>query len=92
MGVDVFPGEPEVTRQRLIDTSVANLDAWLADAKHGAEDGTLLYRADTDPEWVAGWSDDDRQRAREAAARLLERADRDQSWAYVRDRAARWAE
>jgi hypothetical protein len=90
MGVDIFHGEPEVTRQRLIDQSVANHDGWLADAEHGAEDGTLLYRADTDPEWVAGWTADDRPRAREAAERLLERANRDQSWEYVRDRAARW--
>jgi hypothetical protein len=92
IGVDIFHGAPEVTRQRLIDQSVANHDAWLADAEQGAEDGALLYRADTDPEWVAGWTDDDRQRAREAAERLLNRADREESWAYVRERAARWAE
>jgi hypothetical protein len=90
MDLDVFHGDPAVTRQRLIDASVANHDGWLTDARQGEQDGTLLYRADTDPEWVAGWTDDDRQQARDAAQRLLERADRDQSWAYVRDRAARW--
>jgi hypothetical protein len=92
MGVDVFPGEPTVTRQRLIDQSVANHDAWLADAKQGEEDGKLLYRADSDPDWVASWTDDDRQRAAEAAARLQERAETDPSWAYVRERADRWAQ
>jgi hypothetical protein len=90
MGVHVVHGAPEVTRQRLIDASVANHDAWLADARQGAEDGALLYRADTDPDWVAGWTDGDRQRAREAGRRLLERANNDESWAYVRERAARW--
>jgi hypothetical protein len=90
MGVGVVHGEPEVTRQRLIDASVANHDDWMEVARQGEEDGTLLYRADTQPEWVATWTDDDRQRARDAAQRLLERADRDESWAYVRDRAARW--
>src|SRR5262249_32223245 len=86
MGVDVFHGEPEITRQRLIDASVANHGAWPADAKQGEEDGTLPYRADTNPGWVASWTDDDWQRAREAGRRLLERADRDESGVYVRDR------
>src|SRR5262249_47296976 len=39
MGVDVCHGEPEVTRQRLVDQSVANHDAWVADAEQGTEDG-----------------------------------------------------
>jgi hypothetical protein len=92
MGVEVAPGEPQVTRQRLVDRSVANADAWMRDAQQGQEDGTLLYRADHEPEWVAGWSEEDRQRAREAGQRLLERAERDPGWAYVRERAARWAD
>ncbi len=84
--------DPQVLRQRLIDTSAANHAAWLADAQQGAEDGTLLYRADTEPEWGAGWTDDDRQAAAEAAARLQDRAATDPAWAYVRQRADRWAQ
>jgi hypothetical protein len=76
----------------VVDASAANHQAWLADARQGQDDGTLLYRADTDPDWVAGWTDADRRRAREAAERLLARADSDPSWAYVRERAARWAD
>ncbi len=90
MGVEPDP-DPNVLRQRLIDTSVANLDTWRADAQQGQDDGMLLYRADNEPEWVASWTDDDRQQAAEAAARLQERAVTDPHWAFVKDRADRWA-
>jgi hypothetical protein len=81
----------ENLRDRIAAQADANRQAWLADAHQGAADGTLLYRADTEPHWVAGWSEQDRQAAREAAARLLERADRDDNWTYIRDRATRWS-
>lgn len=84
-------GTAENLRDRIAEQADANRQAWLADARQGAADGTLLYRADTDPDWVASWSEQDRQAAREAAARLLDRADREDGWVYIRDRATRWS-
>ena len=90
MDVDTS-GTAAQIRDRVAERAETNRQAWLADARQGAADGTLLYRADTDPAWVSGWSETDRQAAQEAAARLLERADREDSWAYIRDRATRWS-
>ena len=78
-------------RRAVADCAEHNHQQWLADADQGAQDGKLLYRADTDPDWVAGWTDDDRQRAAEAAARLQHRAATEPRWAYVRERADQWA-
>jgi hypothetical protein len=90
MGVDAT-GPTETVRQRVVEQSVANRDVRAADARQGEEDGTLLYRADHDPAWVTGWTDADRRRAAEAAVRLQHRAATEPSWAYVKDRADRWA-
>ncbi|MBN1174894.1 MAG: hypothetical protein JXA67_22235 [Micromonosporaceae bacterium] len=89
MGLDTG-GAAELLRQRIVEQAGANHAAWLVDAEQGRVDGTLLYRADTDPDWVAGWTDGDRRAAGEAARRLLARAEADPTWAYVRERANRW--
>jgi hypothetical protein len=90
MNVDTN-GTTEQLRERIAERADRNREEWLADARQGQEDGTLLYRADNEPEWVATWTDEDRQKAAAAAARLQHRAATEQSWAYVKDRADRWA-
>jgi hypothetical protein len=90
MDVDTT-GTTEQLRERIADRADRNREEWLADARQGEEDGTLLYRADNEPEWVATWTDEDRQAAAAAAARLQHRAATEESWAYVKDRADRWA-
>jgi hypothetical protein len=90
MDVDTS-GTTEQLRERIADRADRNRKEWLADARQGQEDGTLLYRADNEPEWVATWTDEDRQKAAAAAARLQHRAATEESWAYVKDRADRWA-
>jgi len=89
MGVDTT-GTPADVRRRIAQQAETNRQQWHADARQGEEDGKLLARADHDPEWVQGWTDADRQAAREAGARLLARADHDLGWAYIRERATRW--
>jgi hypothetical protein len=90
MDVDTT-GTTEQLRERIADRADRNREEWLADARQGQEDGTLLYRADTEPEWVATWTDEDRQKVAAAAARLQHRAATEERWAYVKDRADRWA-
>ena len=90
MGVDTT-GSPAELRTAVAERADTNHREWLADAEQGRLDGTLLYRADNEPDWVAGWTDDDRRQAAEAAARLQHRAATEESWAYVKDRADRWA-
>ncbi|GGL17745.1 hypothetical protein [Mangrovihabitans endophyticus] len=84
-------GTTEQLRERIADRADRNREEWLADARQGADDGTLLYRADNEPEWVATWTEEDRQKAAAAAARLQHRAATEERWAYVKDRADRWA-
>ncbi len=91
MGVPVSADVQQV-RADLVATSVANRDAWLADARQGANDGMMLYRADTEPQWAASLNSDERQELAAAAARLQQRAATEPSWAYVKDRADRWAD
>ena len=90
MGVDA-DRNPAQVRERIAERAERNRRDWLADAEQGRLDGTLLYRADNEPEWVATWTDEDRQKVAAAAARLQHRAATEQSWAYVKDRADRWA-
>jgi len=91
MGVaDAIGEDLDVIRERIADQAETNRQEWLSDARQGAADGTLLYRADKEPDWVASWSPAEKVAASEAAARLLVRADREQCWAFVRDRAMRW--
>jgi hypothetical protein len=90
LGVETA-GDPDATRQRLIDQAAANRDAWLADGRQGEADGKLLYRADNDPDWVAGWTDEDRAAVAAAAGRLQQRLnDGDEQWEYARERIGRW--
>ncbi|NUS91753.1 MAG: hypothetical protein HOQ36_04980 [Nocardia sp.] len=59
MGVDLCAGSDELC-QRIAERADRNYREERADAQQGERDGTLLYRADTEPEWVATWTDDDR--------------------------------
>ena len=78
-------------RERVADRAQVNHDAWSADAQQQQDDGTLLYRADNDPEWAAGLDDAGRGELRAAAARLHERIEAgDPSWQYARARVNRW--
>jgi hypothetical protein len=90
MGVEVCDGTEEL-RERVAERADRNQREERADAQQGQRDGTLLYRADTEPEWVATWTDDDRRQVAAAAARLQRRAATQEMWAYVKDRADRWA-
>lgn len=91
LGVPVSEDVQQV-RADLVATSVANQQAWLADARQGANDGTMLYRADTEPGWAASLGVAERQELAAAAERLQQRADTEPAWAYVKDRADRWAD
>ncbi len=71
LGVDTAGGRDAVA-ERVAQKAEANRRAWLTSAEQEREDGTLLYRADHEPEWVATWTDADRQAAREAAQRMLQ--------------------
>lgn len=91
MGVGRAIGSPlDALCHEIAGQADATRKAWFADAKQGEKDGTLLYRADNDRDWVNNWTDAERCAVREAAARLLERADREENWAYIRERATRW--
>lgn len=90
MGV-ATDGSPVQLRDRVAERAAHNRRQWLANARQGREDGTLLYRADNEPEWVASWTATDREQVAAAAARLQHRAATEDSWAFVRERADRWA-
>ncbi len=85
MGVEVFPGAPYVNRERIAARSDANHEAWLAKGRQEEADGTLLYRADNDPEWVASWTDEDRAGVGAAAERQSQ-----MDWDVGRERGRRW--
>ncbi len=85
MGVEVFPGAPYVNRERIAARSDANHEAWLAKGRQEEADGTLLYRADNDPEWVASWTDEDRAAVGAAAERQSQ-----MDWDVGRERGRRW--
>ncbi len=65
-------GSLDDVKARIAVQSEMNRKKWLDDARQEREDGSLLYRADHEPEWVAGWTDAERQAAREAAQRMLQ--------------------
>ncbi len=76
--------DPQVLRQRLVDTSVANHDAWLAAAVQTTEDGNLLYRAENEPQSLSA---DEIVKVQAAAGRHAGNPD---SWRPMRERAERW--
>lgn len=82
---------PAGLRQAVAERAEANRQQWIDNAVQSRIDGILLYRADTEPDWVATWTTADRRAAAEAAARLQHLAATEPAWAYVKARADRWA-
>jgi hypothetical protein len=85
-------------RERIADQAEVNHRVWLAEHGRAAADGTLLYRADNDPAWVAGLDDLGRQALRDAGRRQVEhytaeatRHNDHTTYTPYRDRGARWA-
>lgn len=93
MGVDPT-GSLRDVKQRIVERSDANCQAWHTEARQSELDGTLLYRADNEPDWVATWTAADYAAAGAAAGRVLSRCDRDpETWHDgFRDRARRWVD
>ncbi len=77
--------DDDTLRAHLAQESATNHEAWLAKANQEVADGTLLYQADNDPEWVASWTDEDRATARAAAERQSQ-----MDWDVGRERGRRW--
>lgn len=77
-------GDIQQLRERLVNTSVANHDAWMAAATQQSKDGNLLYRAENDP---GSLSAADR---REVTAAAQRHAGNPESFGPMRERAERW--